>query len=264
MARYARASIGRLLLTGLIFGIVSGAVISWLATSCIAPVIDEAIEKLPVSGAIENGLLQWPDSSDRLLAANAFTSVEVRLEEGTLERAPVDFAFELHTNSVVLRSLLGIHNFEFPRGYTMQLNRPALRPQWGAWRAPILFGLIPGAALALLLSWAALAVLYAIPVLTLGKLASRDLNPWRAWKMCVAAQLPGSLIISFGLALYSTGQISVVFVFAMYIAHFAATFLYLLLSPFFVPKAETNPLTDNPFDSEPTRKKKEKNPFGEK
>ena len=160
VARFARAPIGRLLFTALLFGVVCGAVISWFATTCIAPVIDETLEKLPATGLIKGGVLQWPEPNGRLLAANAFTSLEVRIGEMNQDSAPVDFAFEFGTNSVVLRSLLGLHYFAYPPRYTVEINRPALRPAWGAWRAPILFGLIPGTALALLLSWSVLAAVY--------------------------------------------------------------------------------------------------------
>ena len=109
-----------------------------------------------------------------------------------------------------------------------------------------------------------LAAVYTIPAITLGKLLARDLNFWRTWKMCVAAQLPGSLIITFGLALYSTGQIAVVFVFVMFVAHFVSTLLYLIFSPLFLPRAELTSGDENPFDSEPRQKPRKKNPFGAK
>lgn len=260
VARFARAKLGRLLLLAFAFGIISGVVVSWLAARAIAPVVDEAIANLPETGAIESGSLHWPERSGRLLAANAFVSVDVGLDQLPIEGAPVDFALQLRTNELLIKSLLGTGTWAYPARLELELNRTALLPAWGAWRGPILAGLIPGTAIGLMVTWAALAMLYAFVPLFIAKSFGRDLGFLGAWKLAVAAQFPGSLLMAFALALYSTGQISLVFVVAMLLAHFVPTLAYLLISPFLVPKSEERDVEENPFETEKKRKRKN-NPF---
>lgn len=263
VARFSRASFGRLALVGLLFGLVSGVVISWLTATCIAPVLDEAVAKLPPTGSIEEGSLRWPEPLGRLLAANAFVSISVIVDEKESDGAPVDFALEFRPRDLVVRSLLGAITIPYPVRSEIELNRTVWFPVWGAWRAPIIFGIVPGTALALLLCWSALAILYAIIPLFIAGIFGRDLNLRGAWKLSVAAQLPGSLMMAFALALYSTGKVAVILVLVMLPAHLLPTFIYLLISPFFVPKAPVSSDEENPFDSEGKRKRrgKRKNPF---
>ena len=264
VARFAHASFLRLAMVALIFGLVSGIVVSWLAVTCFAPVIDEAISNLPLTGSIERGTLHWPEKDGRLLGANAFASFSVAINERQSEGAPVDFTFEFRTNAFVARSFPGMTVFPYPSQSEIGLNRTALFPAWGAWRAPILAGFIPGTAVALFFTWALLGVVYAIVPFLIAAMLGRDLTLRGAWKFSVAAQLPGSLMMAFALALYSTGKISVILVFVMLPAHLIPTLCYLIASPFFLPKAEESSEKDNPFESETKRRRKGKNPFAGK
>ncbi|MGZ8919638.1 MAG: hypothetical protein ACXW3L_01510 [Limisphaerales bacterium] len=263
VARFSQASFARLAAVALIFGVVSGIVVSWITATCLAPVLDEAVSKLPATGSIEQGMLRWPEPTGRLLAANAFTSMSIVIQESESVGAPVDFAFEFRTNELVMRSLLGARVLPYPARTEIELNRTAFFPTWGAWRAPIIFGLVPGTAIALFLFWSLLAIVYAVIPLFIAGLFGRDLDKRGAWKLAVAAQLPGSLMMAFALALYSTGKVAVILVLVMLPAHLLLTFIYLFISPFLVPKAEISD-EKNPFDSEGKRKRKGKNPFAGK
>lgn len=262
MARFAHASIWRVLGIAALFGILAGFIVSWLATARWAPVLDEAVASLPETGTIANGTLRWPEPKGRLLAANQFTAIEIALEEFRTDSPPVDIAFELHTNRMVIRSVFGNSAIPYPATWRFEINRPTLLPIWGAWKAPILFGLIPGTMLALLISWALLALPYSLVARTLGGLAGRDMDFRDSWKMCVAAQLFGGLIMSFALGLYAAGQISLIFVAVLLAAHFVPTFFYVLISPFCVPKA-VKPANSkkNPFDGGGRKVRGSQNPF---
>jgi hypothetical protein len=176
VARFAHASFFRLAMVALIFGLVSGIVVSWLAATCFAPVIDEAISNLPLTGSIERGTLHWPEKDGRLLGANAFASFSVAINERQSEGAPVDFTFEFRTNAFVARSFPGTTALPYPSHSEIELNRTALFPAWGAWRAPILAGLIPATAVVLCLTWALLGVVYGLVPFLLAVMLGRDLT----------------------------------------------------------------------------------------
>lgn len=237
---------------------------SWLAATCFAPVLDEAVAKLPPTGSIEQGTLHWPEKTGRLLAANPFISLNVTTDNFQPESAPVDFEIEFGTNQFSITSLFGSAHLNYPVQLEIELNRTALSPAWGAWRAPILFGIVPAVALMLMMTWGVLATAYMLLPMLIGAVFNRQVSWSGAWKLSVAAQLPGSLIMAFALALYSTGRISLVFVFVMFVAHVIPTVVYLLISPFFASKAEQSATKQNPFEGDRRRKFKGKNPFASK
>lgn len=245
-----------------LFGLLAGFIVSWLATARWAPVLDEAVASLPETGTIANGILRWPEPTGRLLAANQFTAIEIALEEFRTDSAPVDMAFELHTNRMVIRSVFGNSAVPYPTNWRFEINRPTLLPIWGAWKAPILFSLIPGTMVALLATWSLLALPYSLIARFLGGLARRDLDLRDAWKMCVAAQLFGGLIMSFGLTLYAAGQISLIFLAVMLAVHFVPTLFYVLISPFCLPKAvKPANAKKNPFNAGGRKVRGSNNPF---
>ena len=261
VARFAHASLGRLVLTAFIFGLVTGLVAGVLAARFWAPVIDEAVAALPPNSSIQEGTLRWPEASGRLLGANSYLSFVVVLQDARRESAPVDLAFEFHPQQLGLRSLFGSASVPYLNG-TFKFNRTALVPTWGAWRAPALVAIIPLTAFLLLLSWSLLAIPYAVVARTIGALFRRELSFRQAWKLSVAAQLPGSILMIFAIGLYAAGHVSILFILVMLVAHFIPTFLYLLISPVIVPKkARAAPTKDNPFESERAPRTRGKNPF---
>ena len=253
---------GRLLLALLIFSVLTGLAVMWLAALGWAPVIDEVVANLPETGGIQGGTLRWPERSGRLLGANPFLSIEVVLQNAPRESASADVSIEAHVSYFVVRSLLGAATVPYPPKFNLALNRAATVPAWGAWRAPLLFALIPGTALVLMLSWSLLAIPYSFLARAIGGIFRRDLNFRSAWKLSAAAQLPGSLLMTFAVALYASGQVSVLFIAVMQVAHFIPTALYLLISPVLVPKRPQKISDeDNPFDRSERKASRAKNPF---
>ena len=247
----------------LIFGVLTGLATMWLAALGWAPVIDEVVSKLPENGGIQNGTLRWPERSGRLLGANPFLSIEIVLQNAPRDSASADVSVEAHVTYLVIRSLLGATSIPYPRTFNLALNHATTVPAWGAWRAPLLFAFIPGTALVLMLTWSLVAIPYSFIALTIAGLFRRDLGLRTAWKLSVAAQLPGSLLMAFAIALYASGQVAVLFIAVMFVAHFIPAVLYLLVSPVLVPKRQQKDLSeeDNPFDRSERKGSRGRNPF---
>jgi hypothetical protein len=273
VARYASARVGRLLAVALLFSLLPAAVLSRIAGHCWWPVITEAVDRLPESARIEGGLLRVPEKETRLLAANPFLSLELVSGDMPEESAGVDVSIQLGKEALVIGSLLGESIFPYPVGFTATLDRKEVWPIWGAWKGPLLAGVFVGGILFLFASWFGIALIYAPLALGIARMAGRDLNFSRAWKLSVSAQWPASLLMTFALALYSTGEIGLLFVIIMFGAHFIPSILNVLIAPFCLPKA-TSPekpakgsreksarVRDNPFT--PAKPKKGKNPFAE-
>lgn len=265
VARFSQAAIGRVLLWAVILGLLAGFAVSWVADRCWAPVIDEAVAALPPDSAIQGGALRWPERTGRLLSANSFLSIAVVLNDSEPNRAPVDLAFEIGGRDLTVRSIFGSSSAPFPARAAYPFNRTSLVPTWGAWRGPVIFSLVPITMLVLLATWSLLAVPYGIVARTIGATFGRDINFREAWKLSVAAQLFGCVLMTFALTLYGGGQVSLLFVLIILVAHFIPTVCFLLIGPIFVPKkAKRGGATKaNPFDEEAKHKIRGKNPFSD-
>jgi hypothetical protein len=250
----------------LVFALLPAIAAGRIAAHCWAPVINEAVAALPETGSISGGSLQVKERDARLLAANQFFSVQLSVGESLPENTPVDLSLEFGRYELIVASILGETAIPYPDRWTIPLNRTAYVPFWGAWKGPLLAGFAAGTLLAVIGAWFVLALLYAQIALAIGGLARRDLGFNGAWKLAVAAQWPASLLMTFALALYSTGEIGLLFVFIMFFAHFLPTLLNVLIAPLFVPRAEPKEKggraeTKNPFKDAKSRKRSSKNPF---
>lgn len=256
VARYAQAGAARLLGAALVFGLISGASIALVFSLCCKPVLDEAISKLPDQSSIHDGRLFWPVDREPLLGANAFVSITAALEP-VAPNASVDFAIHLAEREIIIHSLLGSASVPYPPGWVIELNRRTLLPLWGAWDKPGILFLLFGGAMVMIFNWAMIALPYAVAVTGLGAVLGKQLNYAGAWKLSVAAQWPGAVLLSFMLALYALKQITLVLLAGAFAAHLVLTVLYLFFSPIFLPQTGANPFSTEPANGASAKK----NPF---
>ena len=256
VARYAYAGLPRLFAAALVFAVLGGAVISQSLHLTLGPGdcrVDCQAPRFQRHSRWQVGMA--PAANVRLLVANAFVSFSVA-SRGTEENVPVDFAFQFEPDHLSVHSLLGFTSVPYPAGWTIGFNRTTLFPLWGAWEqalGPLCFLI---AAIGLLVSWALLALPYAFVVRIFALALRKEAAFAQAWRLSVAAQWPGAVLLTFVLALYATGQTTFLLVCAAFVAHFLLTFVYLLFSPLAL-----RPAGENPFASGKPSKSRDKNPF---
>jgi hypothetical protein len=255
VARYAYARPIRVFGGALLFALIAGLVIAVLFAWRWAPVIGEAVSNLPASSVIRGGILEWPDDKIRLLGANQFLALTTASDESEMG-APVDFAFQFEPNHLTIRSWAGVAAIPYPKGWTIELNRAALLPLWGAWEKPATPLVLLASALGLIFSWMILAMPYALVVLFFASVLGKELSFRQAWKLSVAAQWPGAVLMAFMLALYAAGQTTFLLVCAAFLAHFLLTLTYLCFCPICLPRAGKNP-----FSTTKPARRSDKNPF---
>jgi hypothetical protein len=261
VARFARASFGKMLSIGFVFACMAGAAVIWLAAKCWSPAISEAVEALPANSVIEAGQFFWPEKLPRLLGANEFLSIEVNPGNERAQSKPSDIAIILEPHIFRLGSLFGYTSLPYPQRWVIQCNRDSMSPLWGAWQPAILLALGLGTALGLLISWALFALLYSFYPWLIAALFKRDLSLGQAWKVSYAAMFPGSILVTFSLLLYLHDEISLVFFLILFAAHFPLAWLYIFLASFCFKKAESNEPLENPFELEKKKRKSKNNPF---
>lgn len=248
VAAFATASWKRLTIVLLIFASSAGISTTTFLSSAWFPIISQATQSLPEAGYIRGGHLAWTGASPTLLANNPWLAITVDLQHDRVCRPTCDLQVEFASDSVRFLSLAGSMDVPYPRGWIIVFNEPELSAWWNAWKPFLAAGAGVATSVGLLALWAALATLYAIPARAVCSFVEHDL-PYRAvWKVCLAAQMPGCLLMTFALLLYSLRAIDLVQWLFMAGAHLLLSWLYLFLSTFFLPVRDRSPRRKpNPF-----------------
>jgi len=247
VAAFAGASLGRLLLVqGIVALLAAGAIVWFIGTDCF-PAMGTAIQKLPATGEILSGRLDWLGQSPELLTDGRLLAFDVDLDHSGQIRSTADVQIEFGRGTIRVFSFLGYMDWSYPRDYIIAFNRNELEPLWGAWRAEFLMIAGAAAAIGLLLSWWLLATLYFLPAWLFGFFTNRDLNFRQSWRLSGAVLMPGALLMTVAVLLYGIGFWNLVSFSFAFGAHFLIGWIYLFLSLLFLPRAPAASNRGNPF-----------------
>ncbi len=248
VAAFAAAPVGRLLLVQLIFAALAGISLTTFLTSAWFPVVTQATQNLPEHAYIRGAHLVWAGESPVVLANNEWLALTVDLNQSERFRLPSDLQVEFSTESMRFLSLAGFLDVPYPTGWIIAFNRPELGAWWNAWEPFLAAGLGILTGLGLMALWPALATLYAVPAGIVCAFVDHESRFGAVWKMCCAAQLPGSLLMSFALLLYSLRAIDLLQWLFVAAAHLLLAWTYLFLAIFFLPrKPGSTAGKQNPF-----------------
>ena len=280
VARFAVASRWRLLGVQCLFALAVAGTVVWFISRAWMQVIDAAIDRMPQSGAIVDGRLEWPSNATLFVegpAGEPFMRVDVQPGGLTNVVETVDLVMAFEADRVLLGSSLGLGLLvvPYPPGVDVPFNKTDLEPWWGARAHMVLMALGLLIILGLLISWSFLGCLYMVPV----KIFSINRVTWRgAWQLASAAHLPGALVMCAGMLFYGLKQLELIGLVFVWAIHLVLPWFYLFFSPIFAPKPlepeakakpeakpEAKPAKKaNPFDDSTGGKETSKtdNPFG--
>lgn len=249
VAAFARAGTHRLFIAQMVVALLGAAATAYFFHEACFPVVQAAIDNLPVSGQIQSGHLDLtgapqPLADGRVLAFNVDPD-----HSGQWRSTTADFQVEFGRKTVRVFSLLGYADFYYPSGGTVPFNQPQLDPLWNAWRAPILFLIAAGTMVILPAVWWMLAAVHFLPVWLIGFLTNRDLSLRASLKLSGSALLPGALLMAAAIALYGAGFLTFVSFCFVFGAHVILDWLYLLFGLIFFPRATTAAPKGNPFET---------------
>jgi hypothetical protein len=248
VARFARASSGRLLFLQFVVALASASVVVWFLTSAWLPVITQSIQNLPGDGIIHDGTLEWAGSSPVALAENRFLAISVDLRHGGQLRFPAHVQVEFGRKDARLVSLAGYATLAYPQGQDIPFNQPKLEPWSGAWVPPLLGVAFLSVLAALMSAWFVLATLYSVPLWLFGFFGNRELRILGAWRLAGAALIPGALLMVGGILAYGLSLIDVVQLAGVGIGHILVGWFYCILSFLETPVQEVR-VKSNPFAS---------------
>lgn len=243
-ARFAHASLGRLLLVQVLVALLACFSIMLLVGRNIAPAVTEAIHKLPEDASLHDGTLTNVPSI--LLGKTRLLALVAKQDDTDDfgENAEIQLEFGATTLDAV--GLLGTLSLPYPKNLTVSLARSVAEPWWGAWR-PVLVTVCGLLALpVLVLNWWILALLYFPVARLMAFFADRSLSWPQAWRLSAAAQLTGALVATLAILLLSLEAIDLIRFAFFYGTHFLVGWVYVLAAPFFLP-ATAPTAGSNPF-----------------
>lgn len=248
-AAFANATLTRVMLAQLAVALILAAALVWFLRVAWFPVITDAIQQLPVAGNISQGKLNFSGESPATLAENRQLALVVDLSRRESAGHAADIQFTFEGTRVAACGAFGCRWQPYPLGYRFSFNRPELEPIWGAWRGPILGIVAFGTVACLYVMWWAFALVYVPLIKFIAFFIDRGVTWDGAWRLSAAALLPGALIVALALVLYGFGVVDLFRFGLLYVLHLLCGFLFVVTSPFFLPKILPVTPTKNPFET---------------
>jgi hypothetical protein len=248
VAKFARATLGRLWFVQLLVAAIAAVTVVWFLQQAWFPVVNRAIQQLPAEGEIQNRQLHLVAGPPIQLAENLFLGIAVDLNHTSqLGREP-HLQIEFGRDDLQIIGLLGHVSIKYPPDWTVPFNRKELEPRWGAWKPAILCGAALATLVGLMLSWTVLATLYFVPVKLISFFENRDLRFRESWKLAGAALMPGALFLTFAIVGYGLHWLDLIRLGGLAGLHFLIGWIYLYISPLFLPRvAAVAAMKPNPF-----------------
>jgi hypothetical protein len=252
VADFARASLTRLFCFQVALAVfAAGAVTCFLEVAWV-PVIQMVIDRLPRSGMIRSGKLEWQRTEPIRTVGSTFLWISVDPADSMELGEGADLQLEFGRTELRLRSLFGYWVVPYPKDYVVAFNHTELEPWWGAWHLPLSIAAATTITAALLLVWVFLALAYLWPVRLIAFYADRRLSWAGAWRMAAAALLPGAVFFSLAILGYTFHRINLVQLLLAAALHILIGWAYVLASPFQLPRE----------GNAPQNKSGSRNPFG--
>jgi hypothetical protein len=248
VAAFARAPVGRLFIVQLVVALLTAGVAVWVLQEAWFPVVRTAIERLPEGGEIRGGQLTWPGENPVQLGANHFLAFGVDLTHSGRLARDAELQVEFGKNDYRVMTAPGYYVvLQYPGDSRVAFNRAELQPSWGAWEPWVTAGAGLGVAAGLPMAWLLLATLYSVPGWVIAFLENREVTFWQSWKMAGAALMPGALFLTIGMIAYGLGAVDLIELGALWALHFLIGWVYVAISPLFLPAHEKRVKGGNPF-----------------
>jgi hypothetical protein len=251
VAAFARASGFRLLLAQAAVAVLAAAAVVWFLAQCYAPVVTEAIQKLPDGAGLTNG--QLSGISGTRITETKFLSIAVTDDDQADLDQSADVQIALRKGHLEVSSLfssaLGLLEVDYSTNSSLDLSQSHLEPLRGAWQPVVLAGAGVCVVIVLPLIWAVLAVIYAPAAKFVAWFGDRQLSWAGAWRLACAAQMPGALLLTLGVLLYGRQTVDLIGLGYIESVHFLVSWAYLLVAPVFAPRLFSGQPGRNPFVS---------------
>jgi hypothetical protein len=252
IAGFSKHSFRGLLLVQLAVACVSVVILFWFLSHAWLPVLDQSISRMPATGQIRYGRLDWTAEAPVRLGESPFLSLIVD-PKGSRELGQIaDVQLELRERVLRVYSLLGFVDFPYVPQWQVALSQAEARAWYGAWRPFIIMGIAVFTVTLLFFVWFLVATLYALPLWLVAFFTDREITVAGCWKLAAAALLPGALWLGAAVMLYGLRRLSLTGLLVATPFHLLLGWLYLGVALRRLSRAkEATPLSENPFLASP-------------
>ncbi len=257
VAALAGATIGRLMLIGLLVAMAMAGAVTQALYATWVPVIDSAIHALPADGEIQHGKLVWPTNAPVALADNSFLAIGARPAGSENVPPAADVAIELGPSGWIVSSILGSVEIPYPRRVGISLGRTDLSARWWAWRPHLIGAVFVVVTAVVLLMWVLVGLIVAPFVRAYVGIWRRRASLATCARLAIAACMPGEIVMAVGVIMYGLRRISLAELLAVTALHVVVVATYMLVAPLWLP-AEQHPFLAPREDAPVT---KPRNPF---
>jgi hypothetical protein len=229
--------------------LISGTVLGFVRHA-YAPVILDAIQKMPETARIKQGRLGGVDaplvSETRFLAVAVTPNVFDQI--GQSADVQVQLRQEDFIVAAVFRPEWGLE-FDYGPETDLDLSASHVEPWWGAWHPIIYAGIGVGALVGVFVLWTLCALVCTGPAWFIGWVTDRQLSWPGAWRLVSAGLLPGGVLLAVGIFLYGWTSMDLVGLAFVYAAHLVCGFVYLIGGILACPRLSAGIPKRNPFVS---------------
>jgi hypothetical protein len=251
VAAFAHATFTRLIVVQLIFAVMVAVAVIWFIRVAWFPVVTEAMRRLPETGAIRGGELDFGGTSPQRLAENARLAIGVDVNSVGIEGQAADLEIIFGKNHLTICGALGCWKRAYGQNYIIGFNRSETEAAWGAWQWWIIGFVAIGTVVVLMTVWWAVAFIYFLPARLFAFFADRKMTLAGAWRLSAAALLPGALLVAAAILLHGLGTIGLFQFVLIHALHIVAGLVFVITSPFFLPVVVVHP-GKNPFGPPPS------------
>jgi len=250
VAAFARAGWLRLLGVEFVAALLISASAVALVRHVYAPVVLEAIQKMPPTARITQGRLAGIDTT--LISETKFLALAVTPDVSNQIGQSADIQVQLRPEDYRVGSIFRPDwgwESDYGTQYTFDLSGSHLEPWWGAWH-PIVFAMAGVVVVVLMfILWAVVGAIYTVPAQFLAWVADRKLSWNGAWRLGVATLLPGGLLMALGVILYGWEAMDLVALVFLWAAHLLISWVYLVGGVLACPRLFPKVVQQNPFVS---------------
>jgi hypothetical protein len=229
IAAIAQVPAGRLFTIQLLVALLSALVVLWFFSSAWFPVVRQAIEALPETGAIQARQLTTPYDSPEPLAMNQFFGAVLDTRNRVTATVASDMVIECRAREFRLCSIFGCHVSRYPASWQLDFSRTSMLALWEAWKPHLLWMTAAGTVVWLMAVWTVLATLYAPLVKGLVFFREREASLSACWRLAGAALMPGAIFLLAGLVLYGIGVIGLIEFLVLAGLHVVVAWVFLFL-----------------------------------
>lgn len=252
VAAFAQKSGRWFLVVWLITSLLSAGTCLHFLQSRWIPVVESTLNILPENLLLSGGIMSALPNPATLERDNGFLSVVLAGSDESQGNMTADLQITVASDGLRLHSLLGYLTLPYPPDLELRLAPTNVNPWWNSRKTLFSAAFFVIVSVGLLLTWTALASVYYLPLTVALFFADRSVQMGKTWRLAGSLLIPGALMMSLAILLYTFHLLSLLGLLLTAILHIVIAWIYGIACVKYVPRHNpASPPTPNPFEPKP-------------